>query len=61
MLARYPRALHRVMLNSDSDGEFHEDLQRFVASQGLPPEALVRLSRDNALTFYRLPRPSKPV
>ena len=61
MLARHPRALHRVMLNSDSGGEFHEDLERFVASHDLPPESLVRLSRDNALTFYRLPRPSKPV
>lgn len=61
MLTEFPRALHRVMLNSDSGSEFHEDLERFVASQCLPPESLVRLSRDNALTFYRLPRPRKPV
>jgi uncharacterized protein len=60
MLADFPRALHRVMLNSDSGSAFHEDLQGFVASQCLPPESLVRLSRDNALTFYRLPRPQKP-
>lgn len=57
MLAKYPRALHRVMLNSDSGSEFYEDLQLFVAAQSLPAESLVRLSRDNALTFYRLPRP----
>ncbi len=60
MLAKFPRALHRVMLNSDSGSEFCEDLQRFVVSQCLPPESLVRLSRDNALTFYRLPRLQKP-
>ncbi|MHB8765372.1 MAG: TatD family hydrolase [Deferrisomatales bacterium] len=52
IVARHPRALDRVMLNSDSGTRFFDDLWRFCADPPLDPGAAQDLCRGNAARFF---------
>ncbi len=54
MLRAHPQALHRLMLNTDSNGKFHEDEVRFLRDPETPAEWKTRLGYENAAGFFGL-------
>jgi predicted metal-dependent TIM-barrel fold hydrolase len=54
MIEDHPEALDRIMLNTDSGSQYHDDLLRIAESRDLPERIRMALVRDNALRFYGL-------
>ena len=54
MLEAHASKADRIMVNTDSGLEFHEDLFSLLSSGLLPDEVLRKITRDNALAFYGL-------
>jgi predicted metal-dependent TIM-barrel fold hydrolase len=52
MLEAHPPALHRLMLNTDSNGNFHEDEVRFLTDPQTPQAWKTHLGCANAARFF---------
>ncbi len=54
VLAERPGAASRIVLNTDSGTRFFEDLARFAEAPAMDRETAERVTRRNALAFFRL-------
>jgi len=55
ILDRFPKAIEKLMLNTDSNRDFYEDLFRFVYSTTIPRDWAYRIGFENTARFFGIP------